>query len=251
MGRLSGKIAIVTGAARGLGRAIAQRFAEEGCALSVLDISYDEVCETARLAQQAGAEAIPFQTDVTKRTEVESMAADPESPPGPPHILVNNAGIFFNASIDTMTDEQWNRMINVNLSSVFLVSQVVIQRWLAAKQEGVIVNLSSLVNNMAFTNSSHYIASKSGVYGFTRATALEFAGRGIRANAIAPGIIDTEMNRPALSNPDMFADWMRHIPLKRLGQPGEIANAALFLASDESSYVTGQLLIVDGGWLLE
>jgi NAD(P)-dependent dehydrogenase (short-subunit alcohol dehydrogenase family) len=251
MGRLSGKIAIVTGAARGLGRAIALRFAEEGCALSVLDIAYDDVFETASLAQQAGAEAIPFQTDVTKRTEVESMVAETERRLGTPHILVNNAGIFFNASIDTMTEEQWNRMINTNLSSVFLVSQVVIQRWLGAKQAGVIVNLSSMVNNMAFTNSSHYIASKSGVYGFTRATALEFAGRGIRANAIAPGIIDTELNRPAMSNPDTLADWMRHIPFNRVGRPEEIANAALFLASDESSYITGQLLIVDGGWLLE
>jgi 3-oxoacyl-[acyl-carrier protein] reductase len=175
MGRLTGKIAMVTGAARGLGRAIALRFAEEGCALSVLDTVYAQVSETARLAERSGVKAIPFETDVTRRADLEAMLAETERSLGVPHILVNNAGIFFNASIDTMTEEQWNRMINVNLTSVFLVTQVVVQRWLAVQQAGVIVNLSSLVNNMAFTNSSHYMASKAGVYAFTRATALEFS----------------------------------------------------------------------------
>jgi 3-oxoacyl-[acyl-carrier protein] reductase len=251
MNTLEGKIAIVTGSARGIGREIALRFAEAGCTLSLCDLNYEGVLETSRMAEKFGVKAIALRTDVTNRSEVTSMVASTVDKLGVPNILVNNAGIFFNATFEEMSDEQWHRMMDANLTSVFLVSQVVIRHWLEHKLPGVIVNMSSLVAEMAFTNSSHYITSKTAVYGLTRAIARDYATRGIRANAIAPGIIESDMSRPALGDPVMVADWMRHIFLGRLGQPKDIAETALFLASDASSYTTGQLLTVDGGWLLD
>ena len=251
MNRLDGKIAFITGAARGIGRAMALRFAEEGCSLALSDLDLDGVEETASLVKEHGVDAFAVKADVTKRGEVEMMAEHLTAQVGLPDILVNNVGIFFNAVFHEMTDEQWQRMMDANLTSVFLVSQAIIRRWLEANKSGVIVNMSSMVAAMAFTNSSHYITSKTAVSGLTRALALDYAGHGIRANALAPGMVETEMTRPALSDPDLLAQWTPHMPLGRVGQPKDIADAALFLASDESSYITGSTIYVDGGWLLE
>jgi glucose 1-dehydrogenase len=251
MSRLAGKTAIITGAAAGNGRAIALRFAAAGAALALSDVNLEGVSETARLAAELGARTSVSRTDVTSRAEVVAMVARAEQELGPPDVLVNNAGIFFNAAFEELTDEQWRRMMDVNLTSVFLVSQVVIQGWLAAERRGVIVNLASISSSIAFTRSAHYCAAKAGVTALTRCLALEYGPRGIRANALAPGIIETAMTRPALDDPAMVADWMRRIPLRRVGQPEDVAEAALFLASDESRYVTGDMLYVDGGWMLE
>ncbi|NJO83220.1 MAG: SDR family oxidoreductase [Blastochloris sp.] len=132
-----------------------------------------------------------------------------------------------------------------------MVSQAVIRRWLDAQRGGSIINLASISSSIAFTRSAHYCAAKAGVTALSRCLALEYGSRGIRSNCLAPGIIETAMTRPALDDPAMVEDWMRRIPLKRIGQPRDVAHAALFLASDESAYITGDMLYVDGGWMVE
>ena len=247
MPRLTNKVAIITGAAQGLGRAMALRFAEEGCNLALSDLNLAGVQETARLVAQKGVSAIALQADVTQRAEVERMVAAATKQLSPLDILVNNAGIFFNVSFEEMTDEQWQRMVNVNLTSVFLVSQIVIRHWLSHQRRGSIINLASISASVAFTDSSHYCASKAGVAALTRCLAMEFGPVGIRANSMAPGIIETEMTRPALSEPKLAADWKLRIPLREYGQPEDVANLALFLASDESRYLNGEMIYLDGG----
>ena len=251
MGRLTGKAAIVTGAAAGNGQAIALRFAGEGCNLALSDLNLAGVQETAARCEALGARTSVARADVTRRDEVDALVAQAWAELGDVDALVNNAGIFFNATFDEMSDEQWQRMLNTNLTSVFLVSQAVIRRWLAAGRGGAIVNLASISSSIAFTRSAHYCAAKAGVVALSRCIALEYGPRAIRSNCLAPGIIETAMTRPALSDPDTVADWMRRIPLKRLGQPSDVADAALFLASDESAYITGDTLYIDGGWMVE
>lgn len=251
MGRLSGKTAIITGAGAGNGRAIALRFAEEGCNLALSDVNLGAVEETASQSEALGVRASTLRTDVTARSDVEAMVEAAWASFGTVDILVNNAGIFFNASFDEMSDEQWRRMIDTNLTSVFLVSQAVIRHWLEAGRGGAIVNLASISSSIAFTRSAHYCAAKAGVTALSRCLALEYGPRGIRSNCLAPGIIETAMTKPALSDPAMVEDWMRRIPLKRVGQPRDVADGALFLASDESSYITGDMLYIDGGWMVE
>jgi NAD(P)-dependent dehydrogenase (short-subunit alcohol dehydrogenase family) len=253
--RLANKVAIITGAARGIGRAIALRYAEEGCAVSVCDLNRDGAEATAQLARErAAAKGVPdpraFATsvDVSKREDVERMVAETVAVLGVPHVLVNNAGIFFNAPFEEMTDEQWDRMMTVNVKSVFLVSQAVIRHWLRADIPGAIINLASISASVAFVNSSAYCTAKAGVASLTRCLALEYGPRGIRANSMAPGIIDT----PMLPSAEDSANWaMNKLPLRRLGQPEDVADVALFLASADSRYVTGDMIYVDGGWMLE
>lgn len=247
MARLAGKTAIVTGAARGIGRAIALRFAAEGARLAVSDVNLDGAQETADLCRQHG-EARAFQVDVSDRAQVEAMVQGTLDAFGAVDVLVNNAGIFFNAPFEETTDEQWDRIMSVNVKSVFLSSQVVIRHWLAAERPGTIVNLASISAVVAFVNSSAYCTTKAAVASLTRCLALEYGPRGIRANSMAPGIIDTAMLPSAEDN----ANWAQNrLPLRRLGQPEDVADVALFLASDESRYVTGDMIFVDGGWMLE
>lgn len=252
MERLQGRKAVITGAARGIGRAIALAFASEGCSIALCDLDEVGLTETAVMARQLGIQVETMRVNVTDREMVSKFFQMAEEKMGLPDLLVNNAGIFYNTPFIDMTDEQWHKMMDVNLTSMVIVSQQMLRHWISAGLNGgVIVNMASMVVNMAFTNSSHYMVSKTGVSGLTRALAFEFAPQGVRVNAIAPGIIETEMCRPALTDPNTYNDWMRHIPLKRLGQPEDIAKTAVFLASSDAGYITGQTIIVDGGWLLE
>ncbi len=163
------------------------------------------------------------------------------------HSVVNNAGIFFNAPFDQTTDEQFDRIVAVNIKSVFLVSQIVIRHWLQREIKGTIVNLASIGAAVAFVDSSAYCMSKGAVAALTRCIALEYGPRGIRANSMAPGIIDTPM-LPSQEDNERWANTT--IPLRRLGEPRDVADVALFLASDESRYITGEMIFVDGGWML-
>jgi 3-oxoacyl-[acyl-carrier protein] reductase len=251
MPRLANKVAIITGAARGIGRAIALRFAAEGCSLSLSDLNLAGVQATARECEAQGqAHAVKtatFATNVVKRNEVEAMLAGTVEELGRLDILVNNAGIFFNAPFEAMRDEEWQHMMEVNLTSVFLVSQVAVRHWLKAQQPGAIVNLASVSATVAFSESAAYCATKAGVAELTRCIAMELGPQGIRCNSMAPGIIATEMTAPALSEPALAADWLRRIPQRRYGTPEDVAEVALFLASDEARYVNGDMLYVDGG----
>jgi 3-oxoacyl-[acyl-carrier protein] reductase len=251
MARLRNKVAVITGAARGIGRAIALRFAEEGCWLALSDLNLAGVQETAQACEERGqahgVRTATFATDVVSRPDVEAMIAGTVAQLGRLDILVNNAGIFNNAAFEQMTDEQWGRMININLTSVFLVSQVAVRHWISAQAPGNIINLASVSATVAFTESSHYCAAKAGVAELTRCIAMELGPQGIRANSMAPGIIATEMTAPALAEPELAADWMRRIPQRRYGTPEDVADLALFLASDESRYINGEMIYCDGG----
>ncbi len=247
MGRLTGKTAVVTGAARGIGRSIALRFAAEGSNLVLSDVNLDGVDAVAVEARALGGGGVTSQTDGTSREQLQAMVDAGSAAFGAIDILVNNAGIFFNASVHEMTDAQWDKMLDINLKSIFMLSQIVIRHWMAREIKGAIVNLSSISGAIAFTNSSAYCTSKAGVAAFTRCVALEYGPLGIRANAMAPGIINTGM-----PNADQAAVWVNtKIPLRRLGAPEDVADLALFLASDESRYLTGDMIFVDGGWMLE
>jgi NAD(P)-dependent dehydrogenase (short-subunit alcohol dehydrogenase family) len=247
MGRLSGKTALVTGAAHGIGRAIALRFAEEGANLVLCDLNLKSLREVAAETEANKVNALCRQTDVVVREQVQQLVDDGMSEFGMIHTVVNNAGIFFNAPFEQTTDEQYDRIMAVNVKSVFLVSQIVIRHWLRHEIKGTIVNLASIGAAVAFVDSSAYCTTKGAVATMTRCIALEYGPRGIRANSMAPGIIDTPM-LPSQEDNERWANTT--IPLRRLGEPKDVADVALFLASDESRYITGEMIFVDGGWML-
>ena len=247
MGRLSGKTALITGAARGIGRAIALRFAAEGANLLLCDLNLEDLRAVAAEAEATGAKALCRRTDVSRRAEAQRLVEDGLLEFGMIHTLVNNAGIFFNAPFEQTSDEQFDRIVAVNMKSVFLVSQIVIRHWLQREIKGTIVNLASIGAAVAFVDSSAYCMSKGAVAALTRCIALEYGPRGIRANSMAPGIIDTPM-LPSQEDNERWANTT--IPLRRLGEPRDVADVALFLASDESRYITGEMIFVDGGWML-
>ena len=254
MKRLQDKVAIITGAGRGIGRATAVRFAQAGCHLALSDINLDAVAETAHLCEAHGVRAVISRTDVTNTAQVNAMVSNAILTLGPIDALFNNAGVFYNAGpngIHDMSDDDWDRMLAICLSGVFKVSRAVLATWVEAGRGGSIINSASISAAIAFTRSAHYCAAKAGVAAFARCTALEYGPLGVRCNSIAPGIIQTDMTKPALSDVSTMADWLRRIPLRRLGQPEDVAEVVLWLASDESRYVTGDMIFVDGGWMLE
>jgi 3-oxoacyl-[acyl-carrier protein] reductase len=248
---LENKIAIVTGAGQGIGKGIALALAKEKCNVVVSDLNQETCEKTAEELKRLGVKAIGIKCDVANKVEVENLFSETFKEFGRLDILVNNAGIFPFIPFAAMKEADWDKVININLKSVFLCSQE------AAKilpEGGRIVNISSVASFIGFEGLTHYCASKGGINSFVRALALELAPRKITVNAIAPGMIET----PGASSPDQprTADEERKkqtiamIPLSRMGQPEDIANAVVFLASEKSSYITGQTIIVDGGWTL-
>ncbi|MCS6835434.1 MAG: SDR family oxidoreductase [Anaerolineae bacterium] len=248
MGRLQDKVAIVTGAARGIGAAIALRYASEGCSLALCDLNLEGAEGIAeQVRTQYGVQALAVRTDVARRDEVETLVAATLQRFGTLDILVNNAAMFYNAPFEQQSDEQWDTIMDVNVKSVFMMSQAVIRHWLATARGGAIINLASISASVAFVNSSAYCTTKAAVASLTRCLALEYGPKGIRANSIAPGIIDT----PMLPSQEDNERWVREkLPIPRLGTPADVADLALFLASDESRYITGDMIYIDGGWML-
>lgn len=248
--RLPSQVALVTGAASGIARAVAVRFAYEGAAVMVADASERGSMETVEQIRAGGGRAQFAQLDVSQSDEVTGVIQRTINELGDLHILFNGAGILAYGTALETTEEAWNRMLAVNLTGTFLCSKAALAH-MVAKGRGVIINVASTTGaHDACAHAAAYVTSKGGVTLLTRSMAIDYAKRGIRVNAICPGPTDTPMLRNALT-PEELEAFAKTFPMNRLGRPEEIAGAALFLASEDASFVTGAILHVDGGQTAE
>jgi len=244
---LESKVAIVTGGSRGIGKAICQSFAENGCDIALTYNNSKESAENlADDLNKMGVKAKAYKSDASSFDDSSKLVDDVMSDFGKIDILVNNAGIKKDNLLMRMDKEDFDTVINTNLSSVFNLTKSSIRTFLK-QRSGSIINISSVVGVKGNAGQSNYSASKAGIIGFSKSIALELGSRNIRSNVIAPGFIETDMT-DSLSE-DVINSWIENIPLKRGGNPSDVGNACVFLASDLSSYITGQVLHVDGGML--
>ena len=242
---LEGKTAVITGAARGIGKAIALKFASQGCNIAFTDLAINESAkETEKALLDMGVKAKAYASDASNYEDTHKVVDEIIKEFGKIDILVNNAGITKDTLLMRMTEEQWDLVIKVNLKSVFNFTKAV-QRIMLKQRSGSIINMSSVVGVSGNAGQANYSASKAGIIGFTKSVAKELGSRGIRSNAIAPGFIITEMTGQLPE--DVRKDWESKIPLKRGGTPEDVADVCLFLGSDLSGYVTGQVIHVCGG----
>ena len=241
---LKGKVALVTGGAQGIGKAVALMLARHGGDVVVADVNLEKAAETAKEVEATGRGAMAVNVDVTRLSDVENMVESVIGHFGRIDILINNAGIARDKLILRMTEEDWDAVLDVNLKGTFNCTKAVIKH-MSKQRSGKIVNIASVVGEMGNAGQANYSASKAGVIGLTKTIAREFSQRGINVNAIAPGYIQTPMTDVL---PDKAKEELkRMIPMERLGQPEDVAYAVLFLVSEGSSYVTGQVLNVNGG----
>jgi NAD(P)-dependent dehydrogenase (short-subunit alcohol dehydrogenase family) len=249
---LKGKRALVTGAGRGIGRGIADVLAERGADVAVNDIDRTFAFEAAAALRARGVQAMAIQADVSKREEVEPMIDAAWRELGPLDILVNNAGIETIVPFLDLTDDQWTRLLDVNLRGAWLCSQVFCRRALADKRPGgvagSIINIGSIQAGKVLPGRTHYAPSKLALEALTRNMSAEMTPLGIRVNCIHPGLIDTPMTEWVMKDAEILPIILAQISLGRAGQPREIGTVAAFLASDDASYLTGQSFFVDGGW---
>jgi 3-oxoacyl-[acyl-carrier protein] reductase len=242
--KLKGKVALVTGAAQGIGKAVGLLLARNGANIVVSDINLEKAEETAKEIESIGRNAMAVKVDVANLSDVERMVAAVLEKFDKIDILVNNAGITRDKLILRMTEEDWDVVLNVNLKGTFNCTKAVI-RHMAKQRSGKIVSIASVVGEMGNAGQVNYSASKAGVIGLTKTIAKEFAQRGINVNAIAPGYIETPMTEVL---PEKVKEELKRlIPMERLGKPEDVAEAALFLVSEESNYITGHVLNVNGG----
>jgi len=241
---LTGKVALVTGAAQGIGKAVALLLAQRGADIIISDINLEKAEETSKEIATLGRRAMAIRANVAVIEEVEKMVQAIIERFSQIHILVNNAGIARDKLLLRMTEEDWDLVLDINLKGTFNCTKAVI-RYMSKQRNGKIVNIASVVGEMGNAGQANYSASKAGVIGFTKTIAREFASRGINVNAIAPGYIVTPMTEvlPEKAKEDL----KRMIPMERLGQPEDVAQAALFLVSEASNYITGQVINVNGG----
>jgi 3-oxoacyl-[acyl-carrier protein] reductase len=248
MSKLAGKTAIITGASRGIGAEIARKFAADGAKVVVNYSGSQEKAEAVVAEIQAnGGEAIAVKANVSDAESVKAMVDETMKAFGSVDILVNNAGITRDNLMMRMKDDEWDDVINTNLKGVFVCTKAV-TRQMMKQRAGRIINISSIVGVMGNAGQANYVASKAGVIGLTKTTARELASRGITANAVAPGFITTDMTDQLTD--EVQKAMLGQIPLGRFGAPEDVAKAALFLASDDASYMTGQTLHLDGGMVM-
>jgi 3-oxoacyl-[acyl-carrier protein] reductase len=244
MALLKDKVALITGGAQGIGEAIARKLASEGASIAIIDVNLEKAKATADDIKKLGVETEAYKTDVSNTSEVQKVVDEIFEKFKRIDILVNNAGITRDTLMMRMTEQDWDLVININLKGAFNFTKAV-TKIMAKQRSGSIINISSVVGLFGNAGQANYSASKAGLIGLTKSTAKEFAIRNVRANAIAPGFIKTAMT-DKLSK-EVIDKYLENIPLKTLGTPEDVANAVLFLASDLSSYITGEVIRVDGG----
>jgi 3-oxoacyl-[acyl-carrier protein] reductase len=246
--KVENKTVLITGASRGIGKSIAEEFAKNGANVAFTYLSSVEKGQALEVElAQHGTKIKGYRSDASDYASAEQLVTDVMADFGNLDILINNAGVTRDTLLMRMSEEQWDDVLRINLKSVFNLTKAATKPMMRAKA-GSIINITSVVGLMGNAGQANYSASKAGILGFTKSVAKELGSRNIRSNAVAPGFIETEMTGEL--NEEQLKEWTKSIPLKRAGQAIDIANACLFLGSDASSYITGQVLVVDGGMLM-
>ena len=244
---MDGRVAVITGASRGLGRAMAIALAGAGAKLALVSRDAAQLEKTATAVREAGSEAQVFPTDVTDETQVLKLERDMIARFGAVHILINNAGINVRKTVPEFTLDEWRSVIDTNLTSAFLLCRAFVPH-MKGKGYGRIINMTSIMSHVSLPARAAYSASKAGLLGFTRALALELAAEAITCVAISPGPFATEMNAPIMNDPEKNAQFVSKIPMGRWGRLDEIGKLALFLCSEDAAFITGTDILIDGGW---
>jgi NAD(P)-dependent dehydrogenase (short-subunit alcohol dehydrogenase family) len=249
--RLKGKVALVTGGSMGIGEAVAERFAQEGAKIVITGRNQENLERTVHNISAAGGEIIGVNGDVQYAQDVRRMVEETLSLYHKIDVLVNNAGVCSPAPFLELSEEEWDRHMAINLKGTFLVGQLVSREMVKQGSGGSIINMSSVNGLAAEADQAHYNATKGGINLLSMSMALELAPLGIRVNALCPGFIETRLTKPLIDNPDAIGRYLKTIPMGRVGTPEDIAAAAMFLASDDSVYMTGHCMVVDGGQLIK
>ena len=250
MSRLEGKIALVTGSSQGIGQGVAVRLAQEGAKIVVNYHSHPEGADdTLKQLHDAGSEGIAIQADLGQTAEIDSLIQQSLAKYGQIDILVNNAGLEKRAPFWEVTEADYDLVLEVNLKGVFFTTQAFVKQLISRKAPGRVINMSSVHEELPFPHFASYCASKGGLKMLCRDLAIELAPFNITVNNVAPGAIETPINTKLLNDKDKLAALLANIPLRRLGEPGDVAGAVLFLASSDANYITGTTIIVDGGLL--